>query len=942
MKNKNFYNLITITLIISLVIPLPYITFIKKAKAQTSGGYSTSGATGGGLSGGIAGYLSGLAPAIAQLPLCKGKLNGAIEGLFRKSGVEEAWKLYNEDYLGDDKMSKTEFEINWKKEQESASSEAEAIEVIDKQNRKIALENARTSKDNQKILKALEENDTCWKSIGRMVTKMMLQKITVSTVSWIQGGYHGKPSFVENPGEFFGDIAKNEILQFGLEIDDPTLYPFGKAFMRSQAQAFNTHFAQNAQYSLNELIQNTTPQYSAETFQKDFSQGGWSAWTYMTSVPANNPLGFQLMASNELQKRLEGTSMSRANEIRGALTQAAGFLGDERCADPKGLNITREEDMTARRLNASYEKTITLPPPTGPEGGITSTTPKIIKNPIPMQPVCNRWEYVTPGKMISEAATTAVNYPSNNLLRAEDLNDSIAAILDAVLSRFSSDLMNKGFSNFSDEGRDGGFVLDASSLLVGDEYNQIEKDFTRFQRGSIWLEQHPNFNIRTDLTQALIDEQRIYRIKLEEQNKILGDLNKTIYQLDYCIPGPHPGWEQDSRRVLSAVENSIVSKTANDMKNISVEEILKLVKTAGYITGLAVGAAIGTAVFPGFGTAVGAAVGFIIGTVADFIAKPDDEEKLDIYYAGIFKNLTGIHMSKKNTPPAKIRNKHEITSALDAILLDYAELINKYFPIESLPTVAKDAALEFRKTQGYVQMIANNNDNIVLMNGIIKRLGALKTEIDALNTTYPTGLFGDNKEYEEKLEPFKSEFSRLSLNMVTGDDIAEVDGLAKQAKDEIKYVYEDLLTGEYGCEKDLILERQLSPDQPLHSLIKGTIRMPYPFPIWYDYIEGTELPVPEELKIYTKKTTGNILPKTNTQNGPGFLSSVYFNNTEKSCSYYKTHSWVLDCIDIAKLFRHVNSWTVTVGVNSSSFGGWFANKDYEQKQTSFEQTIGVY
>ena len=97
---------------------------------------------------------------------------------------------------------------------------------------------------------------------------MMLQKITLSTVEWINNGFGGKPAFIQDPGEFFGDIAKNEIIQFGLEIDDPILYPFGKAFMRSQAEAFNTHFAQNAQYSLNELIQNTTPQYSSETFQK--------------------------------------------------------------------------------------------------------------------------------------------------------------------------------------------------------------------------------------------------------------------------------------------------------------------------------------------------------------------------------------------------------------------------------------------------------------------------------------------------------------------------------------------------------------------------------------------------------------------------------------------------------------------------------------------------
>ena len=68
--------------------------------------------------------------------------------------------------------------------------------------------------------------------------------------------------------------------------------------MQNIALAFNNKFQDNARYSLNELIQSTNPEFTAETFQQDFSQGGWNAWTAMTQVPANNPLGFKLMADN--------------------------------------------------------------------------------------------------------------------------------------------------------------------------------------------------------------------------------------------------------------------------------------------------------------------------------------------------------------------------------------------------------------------------------------------------------------------------------------------------------------------------------------------------------------------------------------------------------------------------------------------------------------------
>ena len=69
--------------------------------------------------------------------------------------------------------------------------------------------------------------------------------------------------------------------------------------------------------------------------------GGWDAWTAMTQVPANNPLGAKLMFDNEIQKRLDGTSQSTAKNTRDALQAASGFLGDQRCVDPKG--VTKEE-----------------------------------------------------------------------------------------------------------------------------------------------------------------------------------------------------------------------------------------------------------------------------------------------------------------------------------------------------------------------------------------------------------------------------------------------------------------------------------------------------------------------------------------------------------------------------------------------------------------------
>jgi hypothetical protein len=800
-----------------------------------------------------------------------------------------------------------------------------------------------------------------------MVVKMLLQKITVSTVEWINNGFEGKPLFLQNSGKFFGDIAKNEILQFRLEIDNPTLYPFGRDFLRSQIGILNNRFAQNARYSANELIQRTTPEYSSTTFSTTFAQGGWNAWTAMTQVPANNPIGFNIIASNELSLRLEGTSSSTAEKAQTALDQSSGFLGDERCAEPQG--ITREQHRAAlikgEREMEEYEEVVNNDSDDGgPDTSIvikTRPTGKVVG-------LCERWEYVTPGKLISEAATKVVNYPDNNLLRADDLNSAIASIMDALLNRWSQDLANKGFASFSNDGASGGFILDGDNRTTG-AVQQVSLDFPKTAINSNWLRENPTFNIRTDLTQAVIDEQRIYQRKILEENKILDDLITTVYQLDYCIPGPHPGFEEDSERTLNIVKNTIVSKSASDFEDVDLDKILSLVKAAGYIAGAAIGASIGTAVLPVVGTVIGAAIGALIGVFADWVGGPSNEEKVDIYYGGIMRILTGVHVSKPKTELGNIRSKQDITNAMDSMFDRYVKLIKKYYTPEFLPTVTPAARIEFRKVPGYRKTMENNEYASAALDGIIVRLAKLKDDLDQLNPNVNS--------YTDYL-PLINEFSRLSSSMVTGNDIAKVVDSSKEYSSQIKYIYDDLLTGEYGCEKDLEKERQGPGTNPTFVpgvvnftypgvTLRRTLRQEYPFRIWYDYnkfiineqlpdidsadIEGKIMKI-SDLKKYTDKKNKNKMPPYDIGKGPkflgpGFLSDVYFAynigkppaKPNQSCDEFKSHNSsyadIFDCIYVGDLFYNVNSWPVSVGRRQST-------NVNEQKDVSFEQTIGIY
>ena len=859
MQQKYFKKLITGILITSFTL-MPVmsalVVSIPTAEAQTIGAYT-----------------SGLVPTIAQLPLCQGKLTSATSLLFGQASntaaldasikkASAAIDVFNQKNslndqiagLGGDSIETNSPETNAK---------------IDELNKKLDAIGASTA--------SLDANDSCIQDIGHLVIKMLLQKITVSTVAWINGGFNGKPAFIQDPGKFFNDIAKNEILQFGGEISDPTLFPFGKLWLQNQAKSFNNKFADNARYSLNDLITQTTPQFSANSFKLNFNQGGWGAWEAMTQVPANNPLGFQIMASNEIQTRLQGTQQSVADNTRQALQAANGFLGDMRCVDSSGSpTAITQQDKTAALAARKPDPCIGV----------------------------GTWQYVTPGKLVADAATSAINYPNNNLLKANDLNDAMAAILDALLSKFSSTVMEKGFANLGTQGADGSFITN-TGIAQADYSSQTEKDFTPVELASSWLAANPNFNIRTDLTQALIDEQRTYSDKLAEQNKELNStvggkdyaidpttgisnaygLIPAIDQLDYCIPGPHPGWEQDSQRTLASVTNLIQPITTQDAKDRK-GELVAGAQALSPLAGVAVGAAVGSVV-PVVGTLVGAAIGGAVSAFVSSLFDGDYNKTVRQFYSLQIQSLTGVATDYPDNTSKVVNtlmSKQATVQALNGILSRYADLMHIVYNSKIMPTITAQAATEFNKISGYNQIIATNNDKITAVKAVVTQLNQIKDSVDALNNEFPDG--GD--QYNTQLQKDIDSFGRLSSDMVNGDDIASSDNLLKQIIDEKNYVYNNLLKGPSGCEQDLQKDNQNLPT-PLYQ----TERMDYPFPIIYKY-PTTQVTIADPWNSGYSNTINSLA--VNPKYGPGFLSAYSFQVTSHAQSHNPDVFKYNDCI----------------------------------------------
>lgn len=799
MKSKKYFKKSIISLIMISAILLPYLSFTPNTYAQYSGGNSGYSSSSGATGQGVGYYMQLATPMIPKLQGCKDVMKNGIG-----KGINAIKDLFNK---GDSSLVST-----LKDKLGSATSSVDSVATNSEAANKISGSIETTTQGAKKVADVTASNKLCLDSVGKMIAKMLIKTLTDSTIKWINTGNFGESFWPKDRQHFFEDIAKNEVLKFNSEINNPNLYPFARAFMQNQIFSLKNHFAQNAQYSLNEMIKDTTPEYTSATFTADFSSGGWNAWNALTQVPANNPIGFNITASNELQSRLTGTTQTAAQDVRDTLKEAGGFLGQEQCASNK--SITRETERNDLKNGNPYASNSS-------DAAFTSWNDDHI---------CQKWEYVTPGKMIAEASTKLMGDQKDQLLNINDLNDAIAAILDAAINKYGGDLMNQGLASLSPTHPNDQFDLTDPTGNGGK--SQVEQDFAGSQGNTAWLQENPDFNIRTDITQALVDQQITNVSKLESYNKELDALIRTIYQLDYCMPGPHPGWEEEARTKLDGIEENMKSEIAPSQTDLIAQSVAGIADPTGL-----------------------SGAGFSL-----LLAKKQRTE-LHYYINGIVTSLTGLNGFSTDIDSHNSLNKDWAVTFLDGVFNAYSSTINKYFKDAlKMPFTWRESVEKFNQIPGYRQIIEDNKSEIIFQNENIKKLKTLKAGID--NGTYtdadflPTGYV-------------IRQFSRVSQNLVSGDSLASTNSLYEQTKAERDYVWNDLLKGPGGCEQELY-NTWVSTDAIgfTPAWAAYDVRRPsYPFQILYDY------------NLYAKDA---LLPNNPTTPIPGivFTSTSNYQNKQ--------------------------------------------------------------
>lgn len=411
----------------------------------------------------------------------------------------------------------------------------------------------------------------CLDMIVHMITMKVVDKMTLATVDWINTGFQGQPLFLEDAGQFFGDIAKEEVNGItswfacsGVVCDQN--YPFGKMVMQSVLTQIQGNLQADMKFKMNQILANGT----YEQFRADFSVGGWAGYTSFLE-PQNNPLGNYLLIKEGLGRQIAGTSANRAQRNQKQIDLSGGFLNQKKCV-ASGTGVENGADYIGPLPDGTTGPGFIDPTshPLIPEGttmteDIWSTlSPEVqgqidasgawdsietaqVYNNLVLRSTCAKWMTITPGSLISNQLTKNFNLQTDKLINAGSLGQNLGLIFDALLNQ----LVEKGLRSLDQttNGNDSVLVQQVngqnpgSSGLTDPDGNSIDGQTSTAETllgDGLNLNIQNIQNIQNDYIQAAV-----------AATGDIGDVIDRIRALDYCVPGPNPKWQEDSSLILS-------------------------------------------------------------------------------------------------------------------------------------------------------------------------------------------------------------------------------------------------------------------------------------------------------------------------------------------------------------------------------------------------------
>lgn len=247
-----------------------------------------------------------------------------------------------------------------------------------------------------------------WDSFAWFFARQILHLFTQEMVSWIRTGqFGGGPLFTTDlVGELF-NAADNAAGHFLAQYASEEWYQLLCAPFRPHIYlalgSGRIPYIERARCTVTDVVDNL------ESFYTDFSNGGWAAW-FASIEPQNNPYGLYLLSLEEKERREREVTF----DIRHNFLAGQGFIGLKQCAPGAELNELHPQ------------------------------------NPTPGEKYCTKFITVTPGKVVEDQLSQALNTDLQKLGVADEMNEIIATVFDELLSWLVSGGSSGGGLLYSD------------------------------------------------------------------------------------------------------------------------------------------------------------------------------------------------------------------------------------------------------------------------------------------------------------------------------------------------------------------------------------------------------------------------------------------------------------------------------------------------------------
>jgi hypothetical protein len=245
-----------------------------------------------------------------------------------------------------------------------------------------------------------------------MIAKSLIRQLTTSIVDWINSGFEGSPSFIQDPAGFFTDIADETLGEFINGTDLGFLCePFRLDIRIALAQSYRP-YRQRATCTLSQIADNVSG-----FIEGNNSGGSWDQWLAMTIEPQNNPYGAFLQAQNEVEVRILG----RKSINLAKLEWGNGFLSWEKCTDS-------EETYHAKREAEQYADA---------EAGSAEAVyaQEIVSKSVNKAQDC---KIMTPGKVIQGQLDNTLSGPLRELELADEFDEIVGALVNQLTKQIFS------------------------------------------------------------------------------------------------------------------------------------------------------------------------------------------------------------------------------------------------------------------------------------------------------------------------------------------------------------------------------------------------------------------------------------------------------------------------------------------------------------------------